>query len=132
MSILLRQTNRFFVCYLFVLRMTLNTRHESRCTKCCHYCRTISAFVFSHVGLGALVFGYSIVGAFTFRALEAPNELNYRHFVANERLKFADTLWTITQNSSVLKQKEWCDDVSKELEKLEKSLVIALKYNGYD
>ncbi|CAG2170128.1 unnamed protein product, partial [Oppiella nova] len=91
-----------------------------------------NAFVFSHVGLCALVFGYSIVGAFTFRALEAPNELNYRHFVANERLKFADTLWTITQNSSVLNQKEWCDDVSKELEKLEKSLVIALKYNGYD
>ncbi|CAG2108632.1 unnamed protein product [Medioppia subpectinata] len=93
---------------------------------------TLIAFLFSHIGLCALVFGYSIVGAFTFRAIEAPNELNYRQIITAERLHFADTVWTITQNSSVLKQKEWCEDVAKELEKLEKSLVIALKYKGYD
>ena len=112
--------------------MTLSTRHESRFAKCCYYCRRITTFVCSHIGHCALVFGYSIVGAFTFRALEAPNELKHRQLVIEERFSFADKLWTITQNSSVLKQKEWTENVGKELEKLEKSLVIAFKYNGYD
>ncbi|XP_054155606.1 TWiK family of potassium channels protein 18-like [Oppia nitens] len=106
--------------------------HESRFTKCCHYIRSITAFIFSHIGLCALVFGYSMVGAFVFQALEAPNELKYRSIVVQERDDFADQVWTITQKSSVLKQKEWSDEVSRELEKLEKSLVRAFKYNGYD
>lgn len=35
----------------------------------------ITTFLFSHIGLCALVFGYSVFGAFTFQALEAQNEL---------------------------------------------------------
>lgn len=112
--------------------MSASNRHESRCAKCFYYCRTITTFLFSHIGLCALVFGYCIIGAFTFRALEAPNELKYRKIVKQERYNFTAKLWSITKNSSVLKQHEWSDQAYKELEKLEKLLVIALKYNGYD
>ncbi len=112
--------------------MRASNRHKSKCVKFCYYFRTITTFLFSHIGLCALVFGYSIVGAFTFRALEAPNELKYRKIVKQERYHFTAKLWSLTQNSSVLKQREWSDEAYKELEKLEKLLVIALKYNGYD
>ncbi len=107
-------------------------RHESRFAKCCYYCRSITTFLVSHIGLCALVFGYSFIGAFTFRALEAPNEMKYRQTVIEERFTFTDILWAITHNMSVLKQKEWSEEVSAELGKLEKSLVIAFKFKGYD
>lgn len=112
--------------------MPVSARHESRFAKCCYYCRTITTFLFSHIGLFSLVFGYSVVGAFTFRALEAHNERLNRLWVVEERLNFTDRIWNITQNSSVLKQEEWSKRVAKELDVLEKTLVIAVKEKGYN
>jgi len=37
-------------------------------------CKRFVAFLFSHVGLAAMVVAYSILGGFLFRAIEAPNE----------------------------------------------------------
>jgi len=36
--------------------------------------KRVVAFLFSHVGLAAMVVAYSILGGFLFRALEAPHE----------------------------------------------------------
>ena len=37
-------------------------------------CKQLAAFLFSHVGLAAMVVAYSIMGGFLFRAIEAPEE----------------------------------------------------------
>ena len=54
------------------------------------------ANLFSHVGLGALVIGYSIMGAFIFGYLEQDNELNTRQLVGNTRKETLDELYSIT------------------------------------
>ena len=112
--------------------MPVSARHESRFAKCCYYCRTITTFLFSHIGLFSLVLGYSVVGAFTFHALEAPHERLNRKWVSEERLNFTDKVWRITINSSVLKQEEWSIRVASELAILEKNLIKAVKERGYN
>ena len=54
------------------------------------------AHLFSHVGLSALVVGYSIIGAFVFSHLEGANEIAIRVKVGNNRMKTLDELYNIT------------------------------------
>src|ERR1700731_1129106 len=89
--------------------------YKTRCKKCCYYCRVITTFLFSHIGLCAVVFGYSVLGAFTFRALEAQNELSYRKNMTTNRNKVVDYLWDLTHNSSVLDQRNWSQDAFHKL-----------------
>lgn len=60
-------------------RVTVPSAHDqsmrSRTSKCKSCCKKFTAFLFSHVGLCALLVGYAIGGAFVFRALEAPHEV---------------------------------------------------------
>ena len=60
---------------------------------------TLQAFfaqLFSHVGLWALVIGYSVMGAFVFSYLEKPYEKLTRLEVGNNRGKTLDELYGIT------------------------------------
>ena len=54
------------------------------------------AHLFSHVGLSALVVGYSIIGAFVFSHLEGENEIAIRVKVGNNRRETLDQLYNIT------------------------------------
>ena len=54
------------------------------------------AQLFSHVGLWALVIGYSVMGAFVFSYLEKPYEKLTRLEVGNNRGKTLDELYGIT------------------------------------
>ncbi len=54
------------------------------------------AQLFSHVGLCALVVGYTIMGAFIFGYLEKDNELQTRTQVGNVRKEVLDELYNIT------------------------------------
>jgi len=56
------------------------------------------AQVFSHVGLCALVVGYSIMGAFIFGYLEKDNEQQIRDKVRDVRRQTLDQLYDITGN----------------------------------
>lgn len=73
----------------------------SRCTtakvKSC--LKVFFAQLFSHVGLCALVVGYSIMGAFIFAYLESEKEMNTRKDVENTRTDTLKELYNITGTS---------------------------------
>ncbi|XP_013780905.1 TWiK family of potassium channels protein 7-like [Limulus polyphemus] len=104
----------------------------SRCAKCRYYCRTGSTFVFSHIGLCGLVVGYTIMGAFTFEALEAQNEQTKREEIRNKRSAMVEALWDITAETSVLHEANWTKQAASALREFEWTLIKAVRKEGYD
>lgn len=51
---------------------------DARKTRVVNCCKRFVAFLFSHVGLAAMVVSYSILGGFLFMALESPHELELK------------------------------------------------------
>ena len=72
--------------------------HGGKCTagrvKSC--LKGFIAQLFSHVGLCALVIGYSVLGAVIFAYLEKGNEMEIRDKVGNTRKETLDELYSIT------------------------------------
>ena len=71
---------------------------EARCTvaKAKSCMKLFIANLFSHVGLCALVIGYSIMGAFVFKKLEKDNEMLTRQKVGDSREIILQELYNIT------------------------------------
>ncbi|KAG1661506.1 Potassium channel subfamily K member 18 [Nymphon striatum] len=69
---------------------------RSQASKCKECCRKFTAFMFSHVGVCVLVVGYSIMGAFAFKALEASTEQEQASQVNKMRKETLDKLWDIS------------------------------------
>jgi hypothetical protein len=67
-------------------------RKKSWGQKCKEYFREFLAFMFSNVGIIGLVVGYTIAGAFVFRAVEGDSELHATS-VVDLRNKTALKLW---------------------------------------
>ncbi|GFY39699.1 uncharacterized protein TNIN_302811 [Trichonephila inaurata madagascariensis] len=101
---------------------------ENKCKSCC---RRFTAFMFSHVGLCALVVGYSILGAFAFQALEAPYEEQKVDEVMHKRMDTVKRLWAITDQLNVLYKENWTRQVTEEVKRFQADLVHAIK-EGYD
>lgn len=116
--------------------MTLSYRtmggEQTRCAKCRYYCRAGTTFLFSHIGLCGLVVGYTIMGAFTFEALEAYNERAKREEMRAERTAVMQALWDITAESSVLYEINWTERAAAALRNFEVTLVRAVRKEGYD
>ncbi|XP_013775409.2 TWiK family of potassium channels protein 7-like, partial [Limulus polyphemus] len=94
-------------------------------------CLRFTAFIFSHVGLSGLVVGYSIMGAFAFRALEAPNEEKKVGEVTEMREQTVKRLWDITYDLNVLYKDNWTGLVAAEIKRFQSDLIAAVK-EGYD
>ncbi|OQR71577.1 potassium channel subfamily K member 18-like [Tropilaelaps mercedesae] len=111
-------------------RRTHNCRdnHKRRGAQCC---RRFTAFLFSHVGLCALVVGYAVLGAFTFRALEAQHEVQRADEVQRLRDVTVDSLWEITNRYNVLYRENWTVEVGREMADFQRGLIEAVK-DGYD
>lgn len=99
--------------------------------KCKTCCRKFTAFMFSHVGLCGLVVGYSILGAFAFRALEAPYEEEKAGEVTAMREKIVKHIWDITNNYNVLYRENWTQSVTSEIMEFQSVLIAAVR-DGYD
>ncbi|XP_069956089.1 potassium channel subfamily K member 18 isoform X2 [Cherax quadricarinatus] len=105
---------------------------EGQCGNCIYYLKNIIKFLISHIGLVSLVIGYTIVGAFTFERLEARHELEVKKNMSFVRLKVTDDLWGITDRMPVLNETKWANSVRKRLVDFEKSLIRAIKNDGWD
>ncbi|XP_055939368.1 potassium channel subfamily K member 4-like [Argiope bruennichi] len=106
----------------------ISSSTPGRCRRCCG---SFTAFLFSHVGLCALVIGYSIMGAFAFRALEAPYEEQKASQVGHLRQETVRRLWEITDKLNVLYKDNWTELVEAEVRRFQKELIVAVK-EGYD
>ncbi|XP_015927814.1 potassium channel subfamily K member 18-like isoform X2 [Parasteatoda tepidariorum] len=108
------------------------TDHMTKCAKCRYYCRAGSTFIFSHIGLCSLVFGYTVMGAFTFMALEAENERQKRIQMREEEEHLIEQLWLLTVSGEIINESIWFENATATLKKYEMSLVKAMKKDGYD
>ena len=52
--------------------------------QCCHYFRNFMQFLFSYVGLTAMLCGYLLFGAIVFRSIESRNEASLRVDIREE------------------------------------------------
>ncbi|KAG8187501.1 hypothetical protein JTE90_022894 [Oedothorax gibbosus] len=104
----------------------------SKCGRCRYYCRTGSAFLFSHIGLCGLVFGYTVMGAFTFVSLEAEHETNKKHQMRREEEMVVESLWSLTVSGEVLNETRWTENATATLRHFETELVQAMRKDGYD
>ena len=104
-----------------------STVHRSKCAKFYFYCRRISTFLFSHIGLFTLLLGYAIVGAFTFQALEHPNELEQSKNVIRRRHHAIYELFQMTNKSfpRALIREKWKSDARVILGSFEKYIIQA-------
>ncbi|XP_042207967.1 uncharacterized protein LOC121856425 isoform X2 [Homarus americanus] len=105
---------------------------EGQCGNCGYYLKNIVKFLISHIGLVSLVIGYTIVGAFTFEWLEAKHELEVKANMSSVRKKVRDDLWNVTERMLVLNETEWSNSVRQHLVDFEKSLIEAIKKDGWD
>lgn len=99
--------------------------------KCRRCCGRFFTFLFSHIGLCALVIGYSIMGAFAFRALESPYEEQKASQVSHLRRETVKRLWEITDKLNVLYRENWTGLVEAEVRRFQKDLILHVK-EGYD
>jgi len=105
---------------------------KSKCHTCLKFTRSFASFLLSHIGLLSLVVGYCIMGAFIFEELEKHNEIMTKRAMKDKRLAMTDKLWDITREMEVLHKENWTREVTFSLKKFEKSLIRALKEDGWD
>lgn len=117
------------------VRNMFNKRHadsaEERRQRFRDCCRKFSAFLFSHIGLCALVVGYSIMGAATFQALEGQNEINKRQEVKSLRESTVAELWNMTLRFNVLWKDNWTTEANLYLQRFQTEIIAKVK-QGYD
>ncbi|CAL8142730.1 unnamed protein product [Orchesella dallaii] len=102
----------------------------------CQYCITgfkqFITFLLSHVGLLTLVVGYCLIGAVTFKALEADHEKEVKRAMVRVREAVSEDLWQMTRKTDIIIPKNWTANASKRLQDFETELVKAIRTSGWD
>lgn len=93
--------------------------------------RSFVAWVFSNVGICVLVVGYLMIGAFTFKQIEEPEELKISYQMGEYRSETVKKLWLITEELNTLHPKEWTERVT-EVVKIFQDRVVEEEDKGYD
>ncbi|KAH9501844.1 two pore domain potassium channel [Dermatophagoides farinae] len=100
-------------------------------SKCRICCRKFFAFLLSNVGLCVLVVAYSVGGAFMFRAIESPFEVQTVKQVNELRNKIILNLWNITYNTNILYHEKWNVQVTDTIKLFQRELLKSIK-DGYE
>jgi len=105
----------------------------------CNCCKKFAAFLFSQVGLAAMVVAYSIMGGFLFQALEAPFEKNIQLQVRAYKLKKMDEIWTLSElfhnrshDANGGNRTLFMKDLNTILVDFQGNITEAVKENGWD
>uniref|UniRef100_A0A1B0A2G8 Potassium channel domain-containing protein n=1 Tax=Glossina pallidipes TaxID=7398 RepID=A0A1B0A2G8_GLOPL len=105
---------------------------RGRCvTAICFSWKVITCIV-SHVTLILLVVSYCVGGAYLFRYLERPHEIEVKQGIHYMRLNLTEKIWRSSDNVSVLNESDWIADVKKDLANFEKQILTVMKSDGWD
>lgn len=94
-------------------------------------CRKLVAFMCTQVGVGGLVVGYAVVGAFCFIQIEGQAGDEQRQAVELLRHNCSANVWNATSTFNVLNYTNWKHQVSGALKHFEEKLALIVK-KGYD
>lgn len=86
---------------------TVSSRPLSTREKVKHYLRVFIAFLFSHIGITALVVFYVVSGAFLFQAIERTAEDRLVIKVESLIKSTTDKMWQVTSDVNVLNRSKW-------------------------
>lgn len=91
-----------------------------------HWIRIILTFLLGHVGVGALLVLYTILGATIFLAIESPVSDNT---VAVEKFRNATVfqLWEATQNWNVIYAEKWESEVDQIVRNFQNEFLLLVK-----
>lgn len=95
-------------------------------------CRKLVAFMCTQVGVGGLVVGYTIVGAFGFMYIETMSENKEILRVQQNRNSCAEGLWRVAKEYNTFNATVFHKEANEELLKFQDTLVQSIKkgYNG--
>ncbi|GIY63301.1 uncharacterized protein CDAR_272381 [Caerostris darwini] len=110
------------------------TMITSKLDKCKQHCQIFFRHLFHHAPARAcgLILGYAIIGAFVFKALEAPNEVGQKFATQNYREKCTKDLWVITDSVNIFYEKNWTHLVEMRLLKFEDDIAEMMKNGTYN
>lgn len=94
-------------------------------------CRKLVAFMCTQVGVGGLVVGYAVVGAFCFMQIEGQAGDAQKYLVEQLRNDCSASVWNATQTFNVLSTANWTRQVTVALRNFEEKLSVIVK-KGYD
>ncbi|XP_073993610.1 two pore potassium channel protein sup-9 [Rhodnius prolixus] len=94
-------------------------------------CRKIVAFMCTQVGVGGLIVGYAVVGAFSFIAIEGAKERPEYKSVIELRANCTAQLWELTTTENVFNQTRWKMKATAILKGFQNGVAHAVKA-GYD
>ncbi|XP_065366953.1 uncharacterized protein LOC135959806 [Calliphora vicina] len=93
-----------------------------------HNCLSrLAKLIFSTPGLVVMVVVYTIMGAFIFPLLEAPQDISKSALIAKSREECLKELWIITEKLNVLYERNWTMLVHEQLRRFEGTIVAATR-----
>ncbi|GFR97224.1 tWiK family of potassium channels protein 7 [Elysia marginata] len=97
-------------------------------------CKKFITFLFSQVGMGVLVVGYSIMGGFLFNWLESSEEAMQKKKVnvTSFRENAKDQLWNVTVEFNVLFEQNWTMEADRILTEFQNQVHQAVKNGSWD
>lgn len=113
-------------------RDSSSTRSSDPREKVKDCCRKLVAFMCTQVGVGGLVVGYTIVGAFGFMSIETQEEYKDLLIVEQQRAACAEELWKVTAEHNMFNRTIWKENVDKKLQGFQENFAGLVKkgYNG--
>ncbi|KAI8123853.1 hypothetical protein FF38_12351 [Lucilia cuprina] len=87
----------------------------------------LAKLIFSTPGLVVMVVVYTIMGAFIFPLLEAPQDISKSALIAKSREECLKELWIITEKLNVLYERNWTMLVHEQLRRFEGTIVAATR-----
>uniref|UniRef100_T1L5P7 Potassium channel domain-containing protein n=1 Tax=Tetranychus urticae TaxID=32264 RepID=T1L5P7_TETUR len=113
------------------LDTSISHRPRSSGEKCKDYCRKFVAFLFSHIGISAIVVAYMIGGALLFQRLEgeASNDINIS--VGEMIIDSVDQMWIITNEINILNKQAWDQIMRNETNSFAINLIKQIQ-SGFD
>ncbi|XP_037940681.1 uncharacterized protein LOC119673472 [Teleopsis dalmanni] len=105
---------------------------RGRCVAAICFSWKIITCIVSHVTLVLLVVSYCVGGAYLFRHLEKPHEIEVKKGIESMRYSLTDKIWKFSENASVLSELDWINNVKIDLANFEKQILTAMKTDGWD